>query len=116
MFTRREVIIHYMLCSEINQKKICEILNISKNTLETHIKKMKNKTLSCNRINLLLAYEHATLHYKDPPTLTRREEQIIRYILLGFTEVSIANKLNISPRTVREHKKNMIRRIEHSTD
>ena len=35
--------------------------------------------------------------------LTRREEEILKYALLGFSDKEIANKLFISVRTVNTH-------------
>lgn len=43
--------------------------------------------------------------------LTRREVGILRLIALGFTSVEVAQKLDISPRTVETHRANIHRKL-----
>jgi DNA-binding NarL/FixJ family response regulator len=42
------------------------------------------------------------------PLLTRREEEVLRYISDGLTNIEIAEKMFISPLTVDSHRKNLL--------
>ena len=44
-------------------------------------------------------------------SLTEKEKEIIRYIAKGYKNVNIAKELNISPRTVEAHKRNVDMKI-----
>lgn len=44
--------------------------------------------------------------------LTAREVQILRMILLGFSRSKIAEKLDVSPETIKSHRKNLMRKLE----
>lgn len=43
--------------------------------------------------------------------LTPREQEVIRLISLGYTNVQIGEQLHISPRTVERHKENMMTKL-----
>lgn|SRR5690625_804007 len=43
--------------------------------------------------------------------LTSREQEIIRLISLGYTNIEIGEQLHISPRTVEKHKENMMKKL-----
>jgi len=48
--------------------------------------------------------------------LTRREEEILKFVAKGLTSKEIANKLNISVKTVETHRANIIAKLDlHST-
>lgn len=48
--------------------------------------------------------------------LTRREQQILALIAMGATGPEVAERLFISPQTVRKHRENLMRKLEvHST-
>ncbi len=47
--------------------------------------------------------------------LTPREVEILRLIALGYTSVEVAEKLDISPRTVETHRANIHRKLELDT-
>ena len=47
--------------------------------------------------------------------LTPREIEILRLIALGYTSVEVAEKLDISPRTVETHRANIHRKLELDT-
>lgn len=44
-------------------------------------------------------------------SLTHRERQILRFVLLGYTSAEIGQKLYISPRTVEKHRANMMNKL-----
>jgi DNA-binding NarL/FixJ family response regulator len=50
----------------------------------------------------------------EPPTLTRREKEILILIAEGITNNEIATKLFISPYTVDTHRKNLLSKFEVS--
>lgn len=43
--------------------------------------------------------------------LTQREQEVIRLVSLGFTNIQIGEQLGISPRTVERHKANMMQKL-----
>ena len=53
---------------------------------------------------------HSSVRSGTTP-LTQREVGILRLIALGFTSVEVADKLNISPRTVETHRANIHRKL-----
>ncbi len=49
---------------------------------------------------------------KEPKSpLTNREREIVRLTFLGYTNNQIANKLKISPKTVENHKTNIMQNL-----
>ncbi|MGE7183909.1 response regulator [Peribacillus sp. NPDC006672] len=49
---------------------------------------------------------------KDKPSiLTIREQEIVRLIILGYTNIQIAEKLRISGKTVENHKANIMQKL-----
>jgi len=49
------------------------------------------------------------------PLLTRREREIVHYILRGFSSKAMARELELSPETVRVHRKNAYAKLEVRT-
>ncbi|MFT0800036.1 response regulator transcription factor [Bacillus swezeyi] len=49
---------------------------------------------------------------KLPSILTVREKEIVRLIVLGYTNKEIADKLSISVKTVENHKTNIMQKLE----
>ena len=47
--------------------------------------------------------------------LTEREQMVITYLMLGFTNKEIANRLNLSEYTVKEHLKRIMHKTETTT-
>lgn len=43
--------------------------------------------------------------------LTQREQEVVRLVSLGYTNIQIGEHLNISPRTVERHKANMMQKL-----
>lgn len=48
----------------------------------------------------------------EPPTLTRREKEILKLIAEGMTNNDIAEKIFVSPYTVDTHRKNLLSKFE----
>ena len=48
----------------------------------------------------------------EPPTLTRREKEILKLIAGGMTNNEIAEKIFVSPYTVDTHRKNLLSNFE----
>jgi len=48
---------------------------------------------------------------KKKSVLTQREKEIVRLTSLGYTNMQIANQLNISPKTVENHKANIMQKL-----
>lgn len=44
--------------------------------------------------------------------LTTRETQILHMILMGFRRSKIAEKLEVSPETIKTHRKNLMRKLD----
>jgi DNA-binding CsgD family transcriptional regulator len=55
--------------------------------------------------------ECPNISVQDRYHLTQREQMVIIYLMLGFTNKEIANRLNLSEYTVKEH----LKRIMHKT-
>ena len=49
---------------------------------------------------------------KPPSVLTVREKEILRFIVLGYANKEIADKLSISVKTVENHKTNMMQKLD----
>ena len=52
---------------------------------------------------------------QDRYHLTEREQMVIIYLMLGFTNKEIANRLNLSEHTVKEHLKRMMQKTQTSS-
>ena len=49
---------------------------------------------------------------KKPDLLSTREQEIVRLIILGFSNMEIAQQLFISPKTVENHKANIMQKLD----
>jgi DNA-binding NarL/FixJ family response regulator len=63
---------------------------------------------------------HQKLEYPDTNIqqryhLTQREQMVIIYLMLGFTNKEIANRLNLSEYTVKEHLKRIMQKTKTTT-
>lgn len=54
----------------------------------------------------------AEMKIQDRYHLTEREQMVIIYLMLGFTNKEIANRLNLSEHTVKEHLKRMMQKTD----
>lgn len=45
---------------------------------------------------------------QEIPPITKREKEVLQYIIEGFSSVQIAEKMFISPQTVDSHRKNLM--------
>ena len=63
---------------------------------------------------LRLSYQsvHQKSSLKDTGTLTKREKEILKLIGDGFTNSEIADKINISVRTVETHRSHIIKKLD----
>jgi DNA-binding NarL/FixJ family response regulator len=68
---------------------------------------LNNSQYFCSKI----AQEFLT-DLKENPSLTSRETQILKMIAGGFTNKEIADKLNISPKTVNNHRQNILTKLK----
>ncbi|MEI9944973.1 MAG: LuxR C-terminal-related transcriptional regulator [Chitinophagaceae bacterium] len=50
----------------------------------------------------------------EPPTLTRREKEVLKMIAEGLTTNEIATKIFVSPYIVETHRKNLLSKFEVS--
>lgn len=48
---------------------------------------------------------------KSLPFLTAKEKEVIRYVLEGFSNKEIADKMDISPRTIETHRANVLNKF-----
>ena len=67
------------------------------------IEKLQQK-IGCPDINIQYRYH-----------LTQREQMVIIYLMLGFTNKEIANRLNLSEYTVKEHLKRIMQKTKTTT-
>jgi DNA-binding CsgD family transcriptional regulator len=65
------------------------------------------------KLNQKLAYPDAII--KQRYHLTEREQMVIIYLMLGFTNKEIANRLNLSEYTVKEHLKRIMQKTKTTT-
>jgi DNA-binding CsgD family transcriptional regulator len=63
-----------------------------------------NQKLECPDVNIQQRYH-----------LTEREQMVIIYLMLGFTNKEIANRLNLSEYTVKEHLKRIMQKTKTTT-
>lgn len=49
---------------------------------------------------------------KKKGALTERELEVLRFLVLGFTYIEIGGKMSISPKTIENHKANMMSKLE----
>jgi len=47
----------------------------------------------------------------DASVLTIREQEIVRFVILGYTNKQVSEKLHISPKTVENHKANIMTKL-----
>ena len=55
-----------------------------------------------------LLIESAYNRTRSTPFLTPKEKEVIRYVIDGFSNKEIADKMNISPRTIETHRANVL--------
>lgn len=49
-------------------------------------------------------------HYKDSWRLSKREKEVLEHLLVGSTTKVIARQLNLSPRTIEDHRASIMRK------
>jgi len=75
---------------------------------------------SNSRVLVTIEKLHQRLGYPDTNIqdqyhLTQREQMVIIYLMLGFTNKEIANRLNLSEYTVKEHLKRIMQKTKTTT-
>lgn len=70
-------------------------------------KVLKGDTFYSLEISGLLI-ESAYHRARNAPFLTTKEREVIRYVIDGYSNKEIADKMNISPRTVETHRANVL--------
>ena len=68
------------------------------------IEQLNQQKLECPDANMQLRYH-----------LTEREQMVIIYLMLGFTNKEIANRINLSEYTVKEHLKRIMQKTQTTT-
>jgi len=68
------------------------------------MEKLNQKKLECPDANMQQRYH-----------LTEREQMVIIYLMLGFTNKEIANRINLSEYTVKEHLKRIMQKTQTTT-
>jgi DNA-binding NarL/FixJ family response regulator len=70
-------------------------------------KVLKGDTFYSLEISGLLI-ESAYRRTRNAPFLTPKEREVIRYVIEGYSNKEIADKMNISPRTIETHRANVL--------
>jgi DNA-binding NarL/FixJ family response regulator len=68
------------------------------------MEKLNQQKLECPDANMQQRYH-----------LTEREQMVIIYLMLGFTNKEIANRINLSEYTVKEHLKRIMQKTQTTT-
>lgn len=55
--------------------------------------------------------DHTLLQAKSQHSLTKKEKQVIHYIAKGMTSKQVAEKMNLSSRTVETHRYNILNKM-----
>lgn len=71
---------------------------------------LKGSTFYSNEISGLLI-DNAYNRPKGLPFLTPKEREVIRYVIDGYSNKEIADKMDISPRTIETHRANVLNKF-----
>jgi DNA-binding NarL/FixJ family response regulator len=74
-------------------------------------KVLKGGTFYSLEISGLLINSTYSHRQKGFPFLTPREKEVIRYVLDGYSNKEIADKMDISPRTIETHRANVLNKF-----
>jgi len=115
--TQREKEILHQMARGLSCRGISCVLAISEFTVKTHRRNMLAK-LGCRNAAQLL--EHARqAHVLSRPgrsrgidALSRRENEVMAFVVRGFTSKQISRQLGIADRTVRKHRENLLRKLK----
>jgi two-component system nitrate/nitrite response regulator NarL len=58
-----------------------------------------------------LLIESAYPRVRTAPFLTPKEKEVIRYVVEGYSNKEIADKMDISPRTIETHRSNVLNKF-----
>lgn len=97
----------------LNVGAYCVPTNWQENTAHVHMFLSLRKVNSHQLIQRLVSESrHQTISKKPASLLTTREKEILRMAIEGNCTANIAEQLNISPATVRNHFKNIYSKID----
>jgi DNA-binding CsgD family transcriptional regulator len=68
--------------------------------------------LTLLRPHFAQAYRSAAAQHRPAPSLTRRQLQVLRMVMDGYTNLQIAHRLHLSEGTVRTHLNNIYERLD----
>lgn len=71
---------------------------------------LKGGTFYSQEISELLI-QSAYNRSRSAPFLTPKEKEVIRYVIEGYSNKEIADKMNISPRTIETHRANVLNKF-----
>ncbi len=114
--TCRELDVLRLLARGLSNRLIARLLDISEKTVKNHLSSIYLKIGATHRTQAALYARHvdltdpgetapfAPLPEKDaPPALTAREQSVLRLLAVGLSNRIIAQKLDISENTVKNH-------------
>ncbi len=124
---RQLIPLHHKVSMEVNIRKSGKVRSVRWDTLIAHIDAMGNMTHSIGifypvngrimgRIRVIKGPCSKFISYPEAveyqPVFGRKEMLILNHLALGYSNREIAEKLNLSHRTVETHRKNMIHKLE----
>lgn len=90
-----------------------EISRISKSTLSLYDDHLHvTDDLKVIRDKVKIAFKFKNEEPEEKESLSSREKEIISYVVKGFTNLEIADKLYLSVHTVMTHRKNIARKLQ----
>lgn len=96
----------YYLCQERNNGQQTDRLQQFKNIFQKHAKPSpSNYLLNYLKIKPWLNNKSCSIKHKSGKKsyLTKREQEVLYYLLHGYTQIETAGQLNISKRTIEYH-------------
>ena len=112
---------------ECEHPKDCESIQVERLTFAADQRMLlrgiciPDEPLALNsRLLIIMEQLHQKFEYPDTNIqqryhLTEREQMVIIYLMLGFTNKEIANRLNLSEYTVKEHLKRIMQKTKTTT-
>ncbi|MEO0273178.1 MAG: response regulator transcription factor [candidate division WOR-3 bacterium] len=74
-------------------------------------KVMNNEKFFSSEVSSVLINSIYTKPSKTLPCLTKKEKQIIHYLVEGYSSKEIASSFNVSPRTIETHRANVLKKF-----
>ena len=92
--------------------EISESLDITLNTLATHEGRTAQELFPDLLAAGLIQYQSAETNWRKWESLTERERDVTALTCLGLTNRQIAERLSLSPETVKTHIRNILSKFE----